>query len=293
MVRVDKTLYPFESHYHQVDGGRLHYIDEGEGTPVVMVHGNPSWSFYYRNVVSALKDRYRCIVPDHIGCGFSDKPSADAYGYSLQNRIDDLSSLLDETVPGQQVDLIVHDWGGAIGCGWAGRHPERVRRLVVLNTGAFRNPNGQKIPPSLKLIRNTPLGRLLVQGFNAFSAGATRMAVTRPMPKAVRAAYTAPYSTWADRIATLRFVQDIPLGPDDPAWHPLIETESNLERLKAHPMLICWGEKDFVFTTDFLAEWQRRFPDASVTTYPNGGHYILEDEAEDVVTRIERFLDAS
>ena len=145
MVRVDETLYPFESHYHQVDGGRLHYIDEGEGTPVVMVHGNPSWSFYYRNVVSALKNRYRCIVPDHIGCGFSDKPSADAYGYSLQNRIDDLSSLLDETVPGQQVDLIVHDWGGAIGCGWAGRHPERVRRLVVLNTGAFRNPNGQKL----------------------------------------------------------------------------------------------------------------------------------------------------
>ena len=210
MVRVDETLYPFQSHFHRVDGGRLHYIDEGEGTPVVMVHGNPSWSFYYRKVVLALKDRYRCIVPDHIGCGYSDKPSADAYGYSLQNRIDDLSSLLDETVPGQQVDLIVHDWGGAIGCGWAGRYPERIRRLVVLNTGAFRNPNGQKIPPTLKLIRNTPLGRLLVQGFNAFSAGATRMAVTRPLPKAIRSAYTAPYSSWAERIATLRFVQDIP-----------------------------------------------------------------------------------
>ena len=208
-----------------------------------MVHGNPSWSFYYRNVVSALNDRHRCIVPDHIGCGFSDKPSADAYGYSLQNRIDDLSSLLDKTVPGQKVDLIVHDWGGAIGCGWAGRHPERVRRLVVLNTGAFRNPNGQKIPPSLKLIRNTPLGRLLVQGFNAFSAGATRMAVTRPMPKRpfgrLIQRLTAPGLTASRRCVLSKILR----GLDDPAfWHPLIETESNLN-VSAHPMLICWGEK--------------------------------------------------
>ena len=125
MVDFDRSLFPFESHYMDVGSSKLHYLDEGEGMPVLMVHGNPSWSFYYRNVVQALKPTRRCIVPDHIGCGLSDKPADDEYHYTLQSRIDDLTRLLDEQVPEGQLDIIVHDWGGAIGMGWAVQNQAR------------------------------------------------------------------------------------------------------------------------------------------------------------------------
>ena len=237
------ALYPFEANYLDVDGGRLHYLDEGEGSPVVMVHGNPSWSFYYRELVKALSPSHRCIVPDHIGCGRSDKPGDDAYDYTLGRRIDDLEKLLDTVEPDRPVTLIVHDWGGAIGMGWAARHPERVARLVLLNTGAFRNPKGLGLPPTVWLARNTPIGTLMVRGFNAFAWGAARFGVMKKLTPEVYRGLTGPYDSWANRIATLRFVQDIPLGPDDPAWAPLLATEEGLAQFTATPTLICWGEK--------------------------------------------------
>ena len=289
-MRLDSALYPFEGRYFSRGPHRLHYLDEGDGPTVVMVHGNPSWSFYYRNVVKALSGTHRCIVPDHIGCGLSDKPTDADYAYTLGSRIDDLDALLAEVAPTGPVTLIVHDWGGAIGMGWAGRHPERVARIVVLNTGAFPNPKAQTLPFTLWLTRNTFVGTLLVRGFNAFSAGATRMAVKTPMDKATRQAYQAPYDSWANRIATLRFVQDIPLGPDDPAFAVINQVAEGLAQLREKPMLICWGEKDFVFDAAFLAEWERRFPDAQVVRYPKAGHYVLEDAGEDIIPRIKAFL---
>ncbi len=290
MVDINRDLYPFESHYHQLPCGQLHYLDEGVGRPLVMVHGNPSWSFYYRNVVAALRGEARCIVPDHIGCGLSDKPNESTYTYTLSNRIANLNSLLEDTIPDGQLDMVVHDWGGAIGFGWAVQNPDRIRRLIVLNTGAFRNPSGQKIPPTLALIRNTPLGKLLVQGLNAFSVGATRMAVVKPMSKDIRKAYTAPYNSWSNRIATLKFVKDIPLGEKDAAWSPLIATESGLDRLRDKPMLVCWGEKDFVFDGAFLDEWKSRFPNATVHTFADAGHYVLEDAGDAIIPKIRSFL---
>ena len=292
-MRVDKSLYPFEGRYFARGKNRMHYLDEGQGPTVVMVHGNPSWSFYYRNLVQGLKASHRCIVPDHIGCGLSDKPDDADYTYTLGNRIDDLEALLEEVAPTGPVTLVVHDWGGAIGMGWAGRHPDRVERIVLLNTGAFSNPKDQKIPFTLWLARNTFVGTLLVRGFNAFSVGATHMAVGKRMGRAVRAGYRAPYDSWANRIATLRFVQDIPLNPGDPAYNAIIEVGEGLDRLQDKPILICWGEKDFVFDLTFLAEWQQRFPGAEVVRYPSGGHYVLEDEGADIIPRIQRFLGAA
>jgi cis-3-alkyl-4-acyloxetan-2-one decarboxylase len=288
---VPHELYPFESHWLDRDGLRLHYLDEGSGPPVVMVHGNPTWSFYYRDLVKGLSGDHRCIVPDHIGCGHSDKPGDEAYTYTLQSRIDDLGRLIDQAVPTGQLDIVVHDWGGAIGMGWATRNPDRVRRVVVLNTAAFHNPPGKPLPKSLWLARNTGLGALLVQGFNAFSAGATRMAVTRkPLSKAVRDAYTAPYDSWADRIATLRFVQDIPLSDKDPAYAPITRTQEGLAGLTDKPALICWGMKDFVFDAAFLAHWETLWPHATVHRYPESGHYVLEDSADEIIPLIREFL---
>jgi cis-3-alkyl-4-acyloxetan-2-one decarboxylase len=288
----DPALYSFASHFFDTgDGVRMHYLDEGQGPPVVMVHGNPTWSFYYRDLVRRLRDRYRCIVPDHVGCGLSDKPPADKYPYSLERRIVDLAALLDHLKVDRDVTLVVHDWGGMIGAAWAMRFPDRVKRLVVLNTAAFHLPAGKRLPLSLRIGRNTTLGVVLIRGLNVFCRAAVRWCVVRrPLPSAVRRMYLAPYDSWAHRIAVLRFVQTIPLKPSDPGYDIVTETERRLQLLHDRSMLICWGMQDFVFDADFLAEWERRFPAAEVHRFADAGHYILEDAGEEVGSRVEEFL---
>lgn len=290
MRPVPHTLFPFEPHWHELGGHRMHYLDEGEGPPVVMVHGNPTWSFYYRNLVSALKADHRCVVPDHIGMGKSDKPRDAHYDYTLGQRVDDLEALLDHLDVREDVTLVVHDWGGMIGMAWAARHPERVARLVILNTAAFPLPTERPFHWPLKLTR-TPLGGLLVKRLNAFSEVAARTCVTRrPMPREVRRAYTAPYDTPENRIATLRFVQDIPLSPRDPGHAIVRETAERLHLFHDTPALICWGEKDFVFDAPFLREWERHLPHAEIERFPDCGHYVLEDASDEILPRVRRFL---
>ena len=287
-----KQLYPFTGHYLDLDGLRYHYLDEGNGPPVVMVHGNPSWSFYYRSLALALRDRYRCIVPDHIGCGFSDKPGDDRYDYTLARRVDDLERLLDRLGITGNITLVLHDWGGMIGMAYAVRHRSRIVRLVILNTAAFHLPKEKRFPFALKLCRDTRLGAFLVRGCNAFSLAASFVGCTRnPMPAELRRAYRLPYDTWRNRIATLRFVQDIPLTPGDRTYDLVSMVAAGIGQFCDLPMAIFWGERDFVFDCSFLAEWQRRFPAAEVHRYPDAGHYILEDRADEVVPLIGEFLD--
>ncbi len=287
-----KSLYPFAPHVLDLDGLRYHYVDEGRGEPVLMVHGNPTWSFYYRGLVTALRDRYRTIAPDHIGCGRSDKPGEDRYAYTLASRVHDLTRLVD-TLDLRDVTLVVHDWGGAIGMAWAVQNPDRVARIVVLNTAAFHLPAGKTFPPVLALARIPGLGALLVRGANAFVRGSIRFCVTRrPLPPEVAAGYLEPYGTLADRIAVHRFVQDIPLREGDPAYDVITRTADGLSRLHDKPMLVAWGMKDFVFDHRFLAEWERRFPRADVHRFDDCGHFILEDARDEIVGLVEAFLDA-
>ncbi len=275
------------------DGLRLHYLDEGAGEPVVMVHGNPTWSFYYRNLVDALKTRYRTIAPDHIGCGRSDKPDDSRYQYTLRSRVDDLAGLLDHLGVDREITLVVHDWGGMIGMAYAARHPGRIARLVVLNTGAFPLPASKPLPPALRLGRDSKLGAGLIRGFNAFAVAAARVGCKRrPMGKDLRAAYVAPYDSWANRIATLRFVQDIPLAAGDRGFDIVQGTADRLGELAHVPMMIAWGLRDFVFDRHFLDEWTRRFPEAEVHRFEDGGHYILEDAGDEIIPLIEEFLAA-
>jgi haloalkane dehalogenase len=293
MYQPPEKLYPFESHWLNIAGIRMHFLDEGpRHAPIVlMLHGNPAWSFYYRNLVLALRDRYRCIVPDHIGCGLSDKPGETQYPYTLARRISDLGALIDQLEPKAPVHLIVHDWGGMIGLAWAVERPAQIASMVIANTAAFNLPVEKKFPAALWLVRNTRLGALLVQGLNAFSGLAARVAFKKPVSAEIRKAYTGPYDCWDNRIATLRFVQDIPLKSGDPGYDIVQMTESRLPDFNGKPCLLVWGEKDFVFDLHFLNKWKRIFPQAKVLSYPDCGHYIFEDAGQALTQAVGDFLD--
>lgn len=301
-VKLDRTIYPWTPKRWD-RGGRIEmsYLDEapvarganeGSSTPIVMVHGNPTWSIYFRNLIPALEG-HRRIVPDHVGMGLSDKPNDDRYSYTLGSRVDDLTRLLDVLVPTGKVSLVAHDWGGMIAMAWAVKHPDRVERIALMNTAAFPMPNDMRFPGVLRFTRS-PLGALLVRGGNAFSLGASHFCTTRTtMPRAVRHAYRAPYADWDSRISTLRFVEDIPLEPSDRAYPIVRDTGEGLASLAHVPMSLVWGMKDFVFGDAFLREWERRCPHAEVLRIPDAGHYVLEDAPGDVVPRFVRFLNAS
>ena len=177
--------YPFIPKKISVNGHALSYIDEGQGSTLVMLHGNPTWSFYYRNLVSLLRNKYRIIVPDHMGCGFSDKPQD--YPYLLENHIDNVERLLTE-LSIDEFSLVVHDWGGAIGMGLASRRPDRIKTITVMNTAAFTS---QRIPLRISICRIPILGDIPIRGFNGFAKGALSMAVTKKMRPEIAREYIA------------------------------------------------------------------------------------------------------
>jgi len=280
----DETLYPFTPQKLPINGNTLSYLDQGQGKAVVMLHGNPTWSFYYRNLIKHLQGSYRVIAPDHMGCGYSDKPQD--YPYTLHTHIDNLEKLVCE-LDLKKISLVVHDWGGAIGMGLAVRKPEIIESLVIFNTAAFRS---HKIPLRISICRVPVLGDIIVRGFNGFARGALTMAVAKPLAPAVARGYIEPYDSWAHRIATLRFVQDIPLSPSGTSWKTLMEIEKGLQQFQKTPMLIIWGGKDFCFTRYFFDEWLQRFPDAEHHFLPEAGHYVLEDAFDIIAPLVSTFL---
>ncbi len=267
-------------------GHRLSFIDANAKSDkvLVMLHGNPTWSFFYRNLIAAFRGEYRCIVPDHIGCGLSDKPQH--YSYTLSQHIDNLEALL-EHLEVERFTLIVHDWGGAIGSGFAVRHPERIERMVIMNTAAFHM---NRIPFSISLCRVPVAGEWIVRKFNAFAKPATIMATAKGLSKEEKESYLEPYNSWNNRIAVARFVQDIPLETEHPTYPVIKGIEAQLPLLKDVPKLLCWGMKDFCFTPRFLHRWQEIFPDSRTCEFPEAGHYLPEDEPEALEQAITAFL---
>ncbi|MEA9728920.1 alpha/beta fold hydrolase [Xanthomonas campestris] len=279
-------------------GIAMSYLDEGprDGEVVVMLHGNPSWSYLWRHLVSGLSDRYRCIVPDHIGMGLSDKPddAPDAqprYDYTLQSRVDDLDRLLQHLGITGPITLAVHDWGGMIGFGWALSHHAQVKRLVITNTAAFPLPPEKPMPWQIAMGRHWRLGEWFIRTFNAFSSGASWLGVSRRMPAAVRRAYVAPYDNWKNRISTIRFMQDIPLSPADQAWSLLERSAQALSSFADRPAFIAWGLRDICFDKHFLAGFRRALPQAEVMAFDDANHYVLEDKHEVLVPAIRAFLE--
>jgi len=295
-----RSEYPFIGKTLKLSNGfDLHYVDEDEGSPgdsssananpILMVHGNPTWSYYYRNLAKGLKSNHRVIIPDHIGCGLSSKPQK--YTYSLRDHIDNLKELFDSEIKpkmtsDQKLNIIVHDWGGAIGLGLAGEIPDDIGKVVILNTAAFTDTY---IPKRISLCKLPLIGEPMVRLFNAFAWPATFMAVEKPLKAEVKKGYLFPYNNYTNRIATARFVKDIPMSQDHPTWSTLKSVEDNLPKIKGEK-LILWGAKDFCFTTHFFNRWRSIYPDAQSHLYKEAGHYILEDEAQDTLKRIKSFL---
>jgi pimeloyl-ACP methyl ester carboxylesterase len=283
-----RRLYPFAAtNFITPHGARMNFVDEGPrgDEAVLMLHGNPTWSFYFRDLVQTLSPRLRCIAPDHVGMGLSDKPQG--YDYRLATRIADVEALAAH-LGLRRIHLVVHDWGGAIGFGLAARRPELIGKLVILNTAAFVSP---WIPRRIALCRTQFPGTLLVRGANGFAGPATRMAMhRRKLSLDEKRAYLWPYDSWANRVAVDAFIKDIPLEASHPSRQTLCETEAALPKFSDRPALIAWGGRDFCFDGRFLVRWREIFPGAQVERYPEAGHYVLEDAAPEIRRRIGDFL---
>ena len=281
-----KDLYPFTSLYFDLNPYKLHYLDEGEGEVLLFLHGNPTWSFYYRSLIQNFQDRFRCVAPDHIGCGFSDKPQD--YSYTLTTHIDNLEKLVG-FLGLKNITLMVHDWGGAIGMGLAVRKPELIKRLVLFNTASFLSTD---IPLRIGLCRMPLLGTILIRYLNLFVRGVLRFGLKRRkrLTQNVRAGYLAPYDTFENRIANLKFVQDIPMEQAVPSYSVIQYIERNLKQFDGYPILIIWGSEDFCFNVKFLNKWREIFPRAEVREVCNAGHLVVEDASDEIIPWIEGFL---
>lgn len=285
-----RDLYPYSSHFlprEWAEGtARLHYLDEGQGSPVLLVHGNPTWSFYWRALVNDLRETHRIVVPDHIGCGLSDKPSR--YPYQLDRHIDNLIALI-ESLDLREIVLGVHDWGGAIGLGAATRMPERFRKLLILNTGAFPP---HFVPFRIRLCHLPVLGKIGVQGLNGFVRAALRMTTSRPegLSVDVKAGLAAPYDSWSHRVGVYGFVSDIPYRKSHPTWRRLEQIERDMTRLCHLPARVVWGMDDWCFNESCLDKMSQLLPQAEVVRLSAVGHYVMEDAPHRVLEEMRQLL---
>lgn len=287
--------YPFESNYLDVSGDAkgplwLHYLDEGpkDAPVVVMLHGNPTWSFMYRHVVKALRDGYRCIVPDHMGCGLSDRPKD--FDYTLENHAANVGRLLDH-LGVERFSLVCHDWGGMIGYTMATARPDAYAGGVVMNTAAFLG----KLPKRIATVRIPVFGKAAVLGFNAFVRAALYSCThdKSVLTESVKGGYLAPYQTPHDRLATLRFVEDVPQAKGHATWDLVSAVDDKLPAFKELPLMALWGEKDWCFTPKFREGWQARFPNAEVHKWDDAAHFVFEDKRSEVCQHIRRFFDGN
>jgi pimeloyl-ACP methyl ester carboxylesterase len=288
--------WPYQPRWFETADGRMHYVDEGprDGKPVVLMHGNPTWGYLYRNFIKALADAgYRAIAVDYLGFGRSDKPDRPEL-YTIRAHAGRVETLL-ESLDLRGATVVPQDWGGPIGLYWATRHPERVERLFILNTYAHRPPGKVPLPLPLRLFRTPLVGELMVKGLDLFKrvflfrAGVVHHERLTPV---VKGAYRAPHPSWSSRTPILVFPREIPAGPAGPVADLLAEIEHGLEQhFRSKPVKIVWAMKDIAFTPQVLEQlWLRTFPDAQVTRIEDAGHYLQEDAHERIVPALLEFL---
>ena len=283
--------YPFDAHSADICGFRCHYVDEGDGPVVLMLHGNPTWSFFYRGLIRELSPFFRTVAPDHIGCGLSERPEPGSYPFTLERRIEDMEHFIETIGLKRPLAIVAHDWGGAIASAIALRNPQWVSCLILMHTAAFFPPKHKGLPLRLRIVRHHPkLAKLLILKWNAFVLSALFLAPANPLSIAAMNGYTAPYRKLRNREAVYRFVMDIPVCPQDPCWPLLSWMDARIGELDRLPVLLVWGLRDAIFDPEYLLEWKRRLPHAESVVFPDAGHYLLEDEPEHIQNAIGKFL---
>ena len=283
-----RGTFPFESMYHQAPDGWMAYVDQGQGEPVLMLHGNPTWSYLYRKFIPPIAAGYRAIAIDHLGFGRSEKPLKTL---RLDDHVRNFTSLA-LALDVQNATLVMQDWGGPIGLGFATRFPDRIKRLVVMNTWAFRIAAGTPLHPLLEQFRIPGIGEALVQGLNLFVEGFLPAGILRPESRdpVMMAAYRAPFPDFNSRAPVLAFPRDIPVGDDHPSARVMGEIQDNLHKLRV-PVLVIWGTNDIAIPPQLIqARWLRYFPDAEVHLLDTASHFLQEDEPERIVDLIMDFL---
>lgn len=281
--------FPFAPHYYSINGFDMHYVDEGNGEPVVMLHGDPTWGYLYRKFIPALSRHHRCIVPDHMGMGKSGVP-LEPFPYRLQHHIANLEALLLH-LDVQNITLVVHDWGGPVGLGFAVRHPRRIKRLVLLNTWAFAPWPGGPFPRLLEIIRSER-GENFVLKKNGYLEpallGTTHY--TKNLTPSVMEAYKAPYPAPETRTALLCWSRDIPVHESDVSYAEMKRIELGLPQFSKTPALIIWGMKDPVLPASVLRLWQQLYPQAITHEIEDASHFLQEDAPERIIKYIDEFL---
>ena len=283
---VDREEYPFDARYLEVPAGRLHYVDEGRGQPIVMVHGNPTWSFLYRDLIKRLRGDYRCMAVDHLGFGLSDAPKG--WSYLPQDHAANLAALIEE-LGLKDITLVVQDWGGPIGLSYAVAHPENVTRLVILNTWAWP-VNRDPYYIAFSGLMGGPLGRALIRRYNFFAATVMPLLFgdRSKLTEAARRQYLKALPTPEDREGCAVLPREI-IGSTP--W--LEELWAGVPSLQSKPALIVWGMKDRAFRAKELRRWESAFPTAWTLLLSAVGHFVQEEAPDDLARAVERFLAAT
>ncbi len=284
--------FPFAPHYLDANGFKMHFVDEGDGEPVLLLHGDPTWGYLWRRFIRPLAKDRRCIVPDQMGMGKSDTPES-PYPYRLRHHIDNLEALLLH-LDLQNLTLMLHDWGGPVGLGMATLHPQRIKRLVLMNTWAFASWPGAPFPRLIELIRSDR-GEKFVLEKNGYLEPALLGTTHHPekLTKTILDAYRAPFPTPASRRALLCWSRDIPVHETDPSYAEMKRIEERLPDFNRTPTLLVWGMRDPVLTESVLRLWQQIYPHAITHEIDDASHFLQEDAPDLVVSFIEEFLDAN
>lgn len=280
---INRRAYPFKSHFYETAAGQMHYIDEGSGTPVVMIHGNPTWSFLYRHLIKELMPDYRCIAPDHLGFGLSDKPKD--WDYLPENHAQNFSGLM-EILDLKNITLVMQDWGGPIGMSYAVTHPEKVSRLIIINTWAWP-VNHEPHFVAFSAFMGGWFGRLLIRRYNFFAKVLLPLGFgdRQKLSPDSHAHYLLPLAEPQARKGCHVFPKQIIASTP---WLNKIEDKLNL--LRDTPALIVWGMKDIAFRKKELKRWQKIFPAAKTVRLDSVGHFVQEEASEALAKAVVPFL---
>jgi pimeloyl-ACP methyl ester carboxylesterase len=279
---LDTKEYPFQSNYFEINGQKLHYIDEGKGETILFIHGTPSWSFDFRNSIKALQDQYRCIAIDHIGFGLSDKP--EVYDYSTQNHSATLEKfILDKKL--ENITLVVHDFGGPIGLNFAMRYPDKIKKLVILNSWLWSSQTDPDFIQLSKILKSSLLP-FLYRYLN-FSPKfiLPKSFGDHKLSRHLLKQYTKPFANKTQRNGALAFAKSL---LNDQNWFEELWNKRNT--ISAKPTLFIWGMKDPVIKSIYLEKFESGFTNSKTIRLETCGHFPQEEQAEETIIALQNFF---